>query len=311
MKWNFVRESVSEETRPFTLPGQRATSARFNEYYDLVKPGIVYGNTIVAIAAYLFASRWVLDVQIFSGLIVGLAFVIGSAAILNNYFDRHIDALMERTKNRALATGAISTSFALIFSAILGLVGFGILYALVNPLSAFSALAGFLVYLGLYGPSKRATPWGVVIGAVAGAIPTFVGYAAATGRIDLPALLLFSILFIWQLPHFFAISLYRYDEYAAAKIPTFAFKMGIPPTKYAIVTTIILFTAAVGLLSSFGYTGGLFAIAMALVCAVWFVSALRGFKATDTKAWARRMFYISLLVIFAFTILLSVGPILP
>lgn len=309
LKSGFVEHGPGEP--PLALPGQSGRGARMREYYDLVKPGIVYGNTIVALAAYFFATRFAIDIDVFCALVIGLAFVIGSAAIFNNYFDRRIDTLMERTKTRALASGTIPVTFALVFAAILGIVGFGVLYALANPLSAYCALAGFLVYLCLYGPLKRMTPWGVVIGALAGAAPVFVGYAAATGRIDAAAVLIFAILCIWQLPHFFAVAIYRFDEYAAAGIPTVPIKIGIAKTKYAIATTIIVFAAAIGLVPALGYAGGIYAIAMALVCAVWFASALRGFSAPDDKRWARRLFYISLLVIFAFAVLLAVGPLLP
>jgi protoheme IX farnesyltransferase len=188
------------------------------EYYELAKPGIVYGNSLVAGAAFIFGSGATIDWQQFFFMIVGLAFVVASACVFNNYYDRNLDAKMERTKHRALAAGNIRGITALLFAGALGLVGFFLLHN-TNNLAVLSALLGFVVYVFLYTPLKPRSGLALFVGAVAGATPPVVGYTAAANSVDLIAVLLFAFLFLWQIPHFLAIARYRYDEYAAGGVP--------------------------------------------------------------------------------------------
>lgn len=189
------------------------------EYYRLTKPGIVYGNVFTTLAAFLFASHWHIGSALLFGTLVGLALVIASACVFNNYFDIDIDKKMARTKARALVSGAISGQSALAYGTVLGLVGLYLLYTYTNVLTAAIALAGFVVYVCVYTPLKPRSALAVFVGAVAGAVPIVVGYTAVTNRLDLTALILFVCLFVWQLPHFIAIAVYRFDEYAAAGVP--------------------------------------------------------------------------------------------
>jgi protoheme IX farnesyltransferase len=150
---------------------------------------------------------------------IGVALVIASACVFNNYFDRDIDAKMTRTKDRPSVSGTVSPRAALIYGAVLGLAGFVLLYIYVNALTTYLILVGFFVYVFWYTPLKPCSASAVYVGAVAGAAPIVAGYTAVTDRIDWVALFLFLFLFVWQLPHFFAIAAYRYDEYAAAGVP--------------------------------------------------------------------------------------------
>jgi protoheme IX farnesyltransferase len=190
-------------------------------FYNLTKPRMVYGNLLPLIAAFLFASRWHFSPLQFLATIVGMSFVIGSACVFNNYFDRKIDAKMARTKERALVLGKISASRALLFAAILAILGFSLLYLFVNSLSVLLAFVGFAVYVAAYTPLKPRSPYALYVGAIAGAVPPVVGYTAVTNSLDWIALSLFLFLFIWQIPHFLAIATYRYDEYREANIPLF------------------------------------------------------------------------------------------
>ena len=189
------------------------------EYYNLAKPGIVYGNVFTTLAAFLFASRWHFGGMLFFATVVGIAFVIASACVFNNYFDRRLDAKMARTKSRALAAGTIPALAALVYGAVLGLLGLYLLYAQVNVLTAGIALFGFGVYVCVYTPLKPRSALALFVGAVAGAVPIVVGYTAVTNHFDLTALFLFACLFVWQLPHFIGIAMYRFEEYAAADVP--------------------------------------------------------------------------------------------
>ena len=188
-------------------------------YYNLAKPGIVYGNVFTTLAAFLFASRWHFSGVLFFATLVGIAFVIASACVFNNYFDREMDKKMPRTKSRALASGTIPALEALVYGAVLGLIGLYLLYAYTNALTAGIALFGFVVYVGMYTPLKPRSALALFVGAVAGAVPIVVGYTAVTNRFDLTAFVLFALLFIWQLPHFLGIAAYRFDEYSASGVP--------------------------------------------------------------------------------------------
>ncbi|MDB5225480.1 MAG: Protoheme farnesyltransferase [Candidatus Adlerbacteria bacterium] len=196
------------------------TQGPLKTYYRLTKPGIVYGNILVAAAAFIYASHSGINWMLFGAAIGGLALVIASACVVNNYYDRDIDARMERTKQRAFPSGRISARAALIFSAVLLVLGVVLLNA-TNGAVLLAALVGFVVYVFAYTPLKHHSAYALFVGAVAGATPPLVGYAAAAGVIDYTAWLMFAFLFLWQLPHFLAIAVYRGEEYAAAKIPMF------------------------------------------------------------------------------------------
>lgn len=151
-------------------------------------------------------------------MIFGLAGVIGSACVFNNYADRNIDARMERTKKRPLVAGTIKPRNALLFASVLVVVGVVLLW-MTDMLALYAALAGFLVYVFVYTPLKPRTGYAVFVGAVAGATPPLVGYAAAAHTLDWYAAALFAFLFLWQLPHFLAIARFRFEEYFAAGVP--------------------------------------------------------------------------------------------
>jgi protoheme IX farnesyltransferase len=202
------------------------------DYYHLTKPGIIYGNSLAAVAGFFVASGSVVDWGLLVAMLIGLALIIACGCVLNNYFDRTIDARMERTKNRALVSGRISTTSALLFALLLGAGGVFVLWYFTNPLALAAALGGLLVYVALYTPLKPRSPWALFVGAVAGAMPPVVGYTAVSGVLDWYALGLFAILYVWQLPHFLAIGMYRYEEYAAAGVPLFIRKPPSEPLRH-------------------------------------------------------------------------------
>ncbi|HTR18491.1 MAG TPA: heme o synthase [Candidatus Paceibacterota bacterium] len=283
----------------------------FKTYYNLAKPGIIYGNLITTVAAYFFASRWQVNAENFLGTVFGLGFVIASACVINNYLDRDIDKNMERTKDRALATGAISNTNAFVFAGVLGVVGFALLLVFVNVLAALVALAGFLIYVFVYSFSKRTTHWATEIGSLAGAVPIVVGYVAVADRLDLVALILFLILALWQMPHFFSIATYRSREYAAAGIPVLPLRKGTHETKRQILLYIIGFALAASLLTFLGYAGYAYVLVVELAALVWFGFATQGFTAENEDAWARKLFFISLAVLLVFSVALSFASVLP
>lgn len=190
-------------------------------YLQLTKPRMVLGNVIVAASAFVFglpaqtaghswAAFWLMT--------VGLWLVVSSACTLNNYYDRGIDAHMMRTQGRALVLGAVRPGGALLFGAA-ALIAGAVLLWLVNFLALWAGLIGWASYVLLYTPIKHRSGYALYVGAISGAMPPVVGYVAASGRLDAWAAMLFVVLYVWQLPHFIAIAIYRFDEYAAASVP--------------------------------------------------------------------------------------------
>jgi len=279
-------------------------------YCLLAKPGIMLGNAITIAGGFALASKGNIDFLLFLLTMIGLSCVIGSACAFNNYIDREADMKMSRTKNRPLARGDISERNALIFAAVLGALGASILGTFTNLRTLSVALFGFLVYVVLYSLSKYRSVHGTLIGSAAGAVPPVVGYCAVSDKLDAPAWILFAIMVMWQMPHFFAIAIYRMDDYAKANIPVLPIKKGIVRTKVQMVLYIIGFIAASSLLPLFDYTGNGYFFLVLLLGSGWLVLALRGFKSSNDTLWARKMFIFSLLMITAqfASIPFSLGP---
>jgi heme o synthase len=296
---------------------QPLTTNLKKDYYSLTKSGLVYGNLIPVIGGFAVAARMVaasdaaagghFDLASFSivlvATLIGIALVMASGCVFNNVIDRDVDAKMVRTNNRPLVEGRISPRAAIIFGVVLGAVGFSTLALWTNWLTVTVAAAGWFAYVVLYSLwAKRRTVYGTAVGSIAGAVPPVVGYAAAADRLDLGAALLFIILALWQMPHFFAIGIYREHDYAAAHIPILPVRRGLRTTKITMIIYIALFIIATILLFMFGYASIIYLIIAIIAGVVWFIQALRGFKileseVTSNERWARKMFFISLIVL--------------
>ena len=281
-------------------------------YYSLTKPGVLYGNALTVAAGYFLAARGVIDVPLFLGVFIGSSLIIASACVINNYLDQDIDAIMERTKKRAIVSGQIKGYRAVLFSAVLGLVGLAALVAYTNTLVVILGIVGFITYVVFYGMlSKRMTTHGTLVGSISGAIPILAGYCAVTGVIDSGAILVFIILFAWQFPEFYSIAIYRFKEYKAANIPLLPIVKGLRRTKIEILAYTYVFIIASLLLTFFGYTGLTYFTVMASAGAYWVWLAVKGFSADDNDKWARKMFRFSMIIILVLCVMLSVGPLLP
>ena len=279
---------------------------KVNVYYKLVKPGIVYGNSLAAIAGFLLASRGHIDFILFVGLLLGLGLAMAAACVLNNILDRDIDKKMKRTKSRPLVTGEISLVSAGVYGTILGLLGFGILAVFTNWLTLGLVGGALFLYVVVYGIAKRKTVYSTLIGTLPGAIPPVAGYVAVTNMFDMGAGLLFMALVLWQMAHFYSIAVYRRDEYAAADLPVISVKSGVRTAKRQIIVYVMLFLLAALLLTYFSYAGIVFALGMLTISAMWLARAVRGLQAEDDVRWAKGMFGFSLKVLLLFCLLLSV-----
>ncbi len=268
-------------------------------YYLLTKPGIILGNLLTVTAGFLLASKGQIDFVLFFATLIGLAFVIASACVFNNYIDISIDRKMERTKNRALVTGLISSNQAIFFAIVLGVTGTLILSLYTNLLTVLIAGAGFFIYVVLYSLWKCRTVYGTAIGSIAGAIPPVVGYCAVSNSFDTGAFLLFTMLVLWQMPHFFSIAIARFNDYMAAGVPVLPIKKGMLRTKIHMTLYITGFIITAAMLTFFDYTGYIYFAVTLSLSLVWLVLCLRGFKVQNDQHWAKNMFYLSLVLITA------------
>ena len=286
-------------------------NALIKEYYHLTKPGIIRGNLISTIAGFLLASKGQISVGLFVATLLGISLVIASACVFNNYIDRDIDHKMARTKKRALVSGAISGRHALIYASILGAGGELMLVIYTNWLTAVIALFGFAMYVVVYGIWKRRSTLGTIVGSVSGATPPVIGYCAVTGRLDSAAVLLFLILVFWQMPHFFAIAMYRLKDYSAAGLPVLPVKKGIQTTKIQMLLYTLGFALFTVMLTALGYTGRVY-LGVALAISIsWTVLCVQGFRVSDDLRWARQMFFFSLFALTLLCATISVDHFLP
>lgn len=280
---------------------------KFKDYYNLTKPGIIYGNLITAIGGFLLASKNHVDLSLLIFTLLGTSLIIGSACIFNNYIDREIDVKMARTAKRALVSGSIKPREALIFGSILGLVGLAILIVHTNVVVVLIGSLAFVIYVIFYGLAKRRSVHGTLVGSLSGAAPIVAGYCAVTDDFNDAAVILFLTLVAWQMAHFYAIATYRFNDYKAASIPVLPVIKGVRQTKIQIVAYIAAFIVATSCLTFFGYSGYLFMIVMLILGLWWLYMGLKGLGKAKSKQWGRQMFLFSLVIIVALSFMLSIN----
>lgn len=276
-------------------------------YVSITKPGIIFGNLISVAGGFFLASQGSVDGVLFLATVIGIALVIASGCVFNNYIDRDIDRLMERTQGRVTVQGLISPGITLVYGSVLGMAGFLILWFGTNALATLFALLGFVVYVGLYSLYlKRHSVYGTLVGSLSGAAPPVVGYCAVSGQFDLGALTLLLIFCLWQMPHSYAIAIFRYQDYRAASIPVLPVTRGVRAAKHHIFWYILAFLVATLMLTLGGYAGyGYFAVAAAMGI-YWLVMALRGYRTGDDRVWAKKVFIFSIFTITALSIMMSI-----
>jgi len=230
---------------------------------------------------------------------LGTALIVGSANALNMYLERDVDGKMERTRNRPLPAGRMQPAVAIWFGVALAVVSLPILTLLVNPMTAFLAAVALVSYVLLYTPMKRHSVRALWVGAVPGAIPALLGYTAVRGRLDWVGIALFTIQFIWQIPHFLAISIFRASDYERAGLKVVPVEKGDGVTNRMMVRYSIALVAA-SLWPYFLGIGGRWYLGIALALgATWMVVMLRVFRASSRIRFARSMFAFSIIYLVA------------
>ena len=268
------------------------------KYLFLTKPGILFGNFITTLGGFFLAAQGSIDILLLLLTLIGTTLVVASGCVVNNVIDQDIDTKMQRTQNRALVKKTISPTVALVYAFVLGVMGFSILWFGVNGYAFLFAMIGFIVYVGFYSLwTKRTSIHQTVIGSISGASPPVIGYTAVTHQFDVAALLLFLAYGLWQMPHSWAIAIYRFDDYKNAGIPILPVARSIYRTKIECVIYILLFAAVLNGLYCFGYTNVFFLITFNALTAYWFYLSIIGFKAENDQLWAKRFFLYSVILI--------------
>ena len=191
----------------------------YKRYLSVTKPGIIMGNAISVTGGFLLASRGDIDYWLLLVTLIGLSLVVASGCVINNCIDRDIDGKMQRTANRVTVTGELPLLTAMLHGAVLGIAGFGLLALYTNLTAVFFAVFGYVIYVGVYSLyMKRNSVYGTFVGSLSGAVPPVVGYCAASGQFDMAAAILLGMFSIWQMPHSYAIAIFRYNDYKAAGI---------------------------------------------------------------------------------------------
>lgn len=276
-------------------------STQIGAYYLLTKPTVVLGNLVTVCAGFLLARAGTPDVALLVTTLCGIGLLMASALVCNNYLDRDIDALMERTSRRVVAMLLISPKGALIFAGGLGAIG-AVLLAFTNLLTLLVALFGHFAYTVLYSMwSKRGSVWGTAVGSISGSIPPVVGYAAAANVIDVSALYLFLILTFWQMAHAYAVALYRLGDYERARIPVFPLIHGTRLTMFLTLMFVGLFGYTSFILGDHASLGSTFVFGVVSIALLWFLFGLFSMKRTDDRVWGKHMLLGSVLAIILFS----------
>ncbi len=217
------------------------SATTWRDYLELCKPRVVLLMLLtVLVGMYLAAPGWI-NLSLVCTTVLGVGLCASSAAAINHLVDRRIDAIMARTKKRPVARGRVSVMQAVCFAAIIGALGLMLLAMYVNLLTAVLTFITLIGYAGVYtGYLKRATSQNIVIGGLAGAAPPLLGWTAVTNQLAPEALLLVLIIFTWTPPHFWALAIYRFEEYQHANIPMLPVTHGVPYTKLSIYLYTIL-----------------------------------------------------------------------
>ncbi|MGC6418234.1 MAG: heme o synthase [Bradymonadia bacterium] len=269
------------------------SQSRARDFAALVKPSITLLSVFTMLAG-LWLAPGSIDWMGMTLAVIGTALVVAAANALNCYIERDSDKFMARTSKRPLPAGRMVPKTALIFGLALAVTSVPVLVVGVNAVTGLLAAIALVSYVWVYTPMKQLSPWALWVGAVPGAMPPLLGWTAVRGQVEWPGLVLFGIMFIWQLPHFIAISMYRDSEYQRAGIRTVTAVHGWSSS----IRQIFFWTAVLVpfslLLVPLNITGTIYMASAGVLGFIFVVKAMQGFRAKDASLWARSLFLYSL-----------------
>ncbi len=278
-------------TLAVTGPSSRS---RLAQYYVLTKPRVVQLIVFCAVIGMLLAQPGLPDWQPALAAVIGIWLVAAAAAAFNCLIEQHIDRRMQRTAWRPTAKGELSTPQTLAFSAVLCAAGSAVLLLAVNALTMWLTFATFVGYAVIYTVVlKPLTPQNIVIGGASGAMPPVLGWAAVTGEVTLEPLILALIIFLWTPPHFWALALYRVEDYRRAGLPMLPVTHGAEFTRLQVLLYTLILLAATLLPFTFRFSGWIY-FAAALLLGAWFVALAWKLWRDYSDALARRTFRFSI-----------------
>lgn len=273
-----------------------AAVARTQAYWELTKPRITLLVLVTTFAGMWLAAGGMPDPYLVFVTLLGTGLAAGSSSTLNNFIDRHVDRLMSRTRHRPLPTGRALPVEALVLGIVLGAAAFALLALTVNVLTAALAIGTVFFYVVIYTAwLKRTTPACTFWGGIPGAAPPVIGWAAVSGDIGLPVLLLFASMFIWQPPHFWALAVIRADEYRSAGLPMLPVVKGEAYTKRKMLIYTALLLPVSLAFYGFGYGGPLYGVVALLAGSAYLWETVRFVRRPLDVPSARRLFLGSLL----------------
>jgi protoheme IX farnesyltransferase len=271
-----------------------APRARFADYLELTKPRLSLLSVLTALVGYL-AARPAHDGWRLFFVVVGTSLAAAGVAALNQWLEHETDAQMKRTADRPIPAGKVPTGSAFILGILMCILSLFLLFAKVNPLAALFTLLTIFSYLGWYTPAKRSSRWSTEIGAIAGAFPPLIGWAAGEGRVTILGWILFGVLFFWQIPHFMAIAWTYRRDYSAVHFPMLPVldESGRSVAVWSLVNTIAL--VVVSVLPTVLGLATLYYLVAAVVGGVWFLWRACGFLRPETRdVAARKLFFTSI-----------------
>jgi len=277
---------------------KRVATLAIRDVVALAKPRIT-ALVIVTTAGGLWLSPSRAPTATALWALVGTVLIVAGANALNMYIEREIDGRMTRTQNRPLPAGRMAPRVALWFGVLTSVLAIPVLAIGVNATTALLALLANLSYVLAYTPLKQRSHWALLVGAVPGAMPPLLGWTAATGRIDAGGMVLFGILFLWQVPHFHAISIFRRDDYARAGLKVMPNTHGIKATKHSIVRYTFALVAVSLLLVPLGVESGAYLLPAGALGATFFAWGCWGLRPAAQDRWARWLFVVSIVYLVA------------
>ena len=281
-----------------SLAGQPPVS-RVHQFYQLTKPRVVSLIVFTAVIGMFLATPGMVPLQVLIAGTIGIALTAGAAAAVNCLVEQKIDAVMTRTRGRPLPRGRVTSAETLLFAGVVGGVGLFVLHQWVNALTMWLTLATFIGYAIVYTVIlKPMTPQNIVIGGASGAMPPVLGWAAVTGEITSDALLLFLIIFAWTPPHFWALALYRKNDYAKAGVPMLPVTHGDKFTRLHVLFYTVILTAVTLLPFASRMSGAIYLGAALVLDAVYLAYAIR-ICVAYTDRLAQRAFRYSIVYLAA------------
>jgi protoheme IX farnesyltransferase len=285
---------------------ERSIGTVLRDLLSLTKPRLS-GLVLFTTAGGMWLSRARLEWWQWLVAMLGTAGTVGAANAFNCYLERESDRHMARTAVRPLPQARMEPVVALVFAAVLALAALPVLFACVNVLTGALGLLALATYVLVYTPMKSRTHWAMVVGAVPGALPPLMGWTAATGKVEVPGLVLFAILFFWQLPHFIAIALFRKAEYRAAGLTSLPLEKGDDVARlHAVLYAGALLPVSL-LPFVVGVAGWPYLVAAAVLGGGFFFVAFDGWRKRAGDVWARRLFGTSLAYLTGLFAALAVG----